>query len=106
MFDKVRVGLTDQAMDLTLREIKGTIGTKWEVASPPSWGKVLLVMEVAPDGSILNVGINRVSGPNGLEGFVFDLVKSAAPFVGAMSGRSEPVWVECEFAVEALEEEV
>jgi hypothetical protein len=104
MFDKVRVGLSDPALDYTLREIKGTIGSRWEWAEPPSWGKVLLVMEVAPSGSILNVGINRISGPQGLEGFVFDLVKSVAPFTGAMAGQTEPVWVECEFTVEALEE--
>jgi hypothetical protein len=104
MFDKVRVGLSDPALDYTLREIKGTIGTRWEWAEPPSWGKVLLVMEVAPSGSILNVGINRISGPQGLEGFVFELVKSVAPFTGAMAGQTEPVWVECEFTVEALEE--
>jgi hypothetical protein len=106
MFDKVRVGISDPDLDRTLRLIKGTIGTRWDAAEPPSWGKILLVMEVSPDGNIISVGINRVSGPQGLEQFVFDLVKSAGPFSTAMSGRSEPVWVECEFAVEAMEQEV
>jgi hypothetical protein len=104
MFDKVRVGISDPALDHTLREIKGNIGIRWEGAEPPSWGKVLLVMEVAPSGSILNMGINRISGPQGLEGFVFELVKSAGPFIAAMEGQTDPVWVECEFVVEALEE--
>ncbi|MFP4071104.1 MAG: hypothetical protein ACLFTB_03555 [Desulfovibrionales bacterium] len=102
LFDKVRVGISDPSLDQSLRAVREEIERVWEGASPPSWGKVLLVMEVSPQGAILNVGINRVSGPQGLESFVFNLVKHAAPFESAMQGRSEPLWIECEFAVEAV----
>jgi hypothetical protein len=105
MFDKVRVSITDPALNTTLRQIKADIGKLWESADPPSWGRVLVAMEIAPDGTILHMGIDRLSGPQGLERFVFELVKAAGPFTSAMDGRTEPVWVECDFSVEALQGE-
>ncbi|MFW6324110.1 MAG: energy transducer TonB [Desulfovibrionales bacterium] len=102
MFDKVRVSLSDKELNDALREVKAEILQYWRSTDPPSWGKVLVVMEIGRQGEILNAGINRISGPPGLEKYVIDLVKRASPFTRAMAGKEEPIWVECEFVVEAV----
>lgn len=101
LFERVRLASRDQKENQALRRIRKKMEEAWEQAQPDSWGRLLMVMEIAPDGSVLQAGVNKLSGKEGFEDFVYAVVQAASPFSDAMEGKTDSLWIELEFVVDA-----
>lgn len=100
-----RVSVTDKDVETAMRAVKTSIDRRWRTAKPPGWGRVRVLMLIAPTGEIINIGVTHEAGSPELDKYVVDLVRECAPFTRAAEGLLSPIWIECEFTVKAQADE-